>query len=166
MNALKKIQNRINERIPDVSMVYDPSEIKGGSSWLDVESNDQHITIEWKPDFGFGLYLDNDNSFGSGPNEIYRKEEALLKRVSMLLIEKRLAVKMKEIRELLGCTQENLSHLMGQRQSSISKFENREDMQLSSIENFVKALGGTLEIKAHFEDFDLQINLPKNKVAS
>jgi DNA-binding XRE family transcriptional regulator len=159
MKALEKIQNDINAVLPNLEMSYDPAETDSGSSWLDIETGEQHLTIEYKPDQGFGLYTGNNDSFGSGPNEVYRKETALLKRIAMLLLEQRLPITMKEIRELAGKTQKDLSTLMGQRQSSISKLENRTDVQLSSIESFITALGGKLVIKAHFDDFDLPVSL-------
>lgn len=159
MTALVRIQRNIDAILPDLLMTYDPADTETGSDWLDIESDNQQLTIEYKPDQGFGLYTGDDHAFGSGPNEIYRKEAALLKRIEMLLLEQRKPIKMRELRELSGKTQKDMSELMGQRQSSISKFENRSDVQLSSVENFVTALGGRLEIKVHFEDFDLPVHL-------
>lgn len=81
----------------------------------------------------------------------------------MLLLENRLEIHMKELRELAGITQIDLSNALNQKQSSISKFENREDAQISTINNFVTALGGRLEVKAYFDDFDLSVCLPQKR---
>lgn len=158
MNSnLESIKNRLIEKFPDIEMDYDPSQTDTGSSWLDIESENEHYTVEWKPNSGFGLYTNNLNSYGSRPTEIYRNEDVLFKRLLMLLLEKRFEIHMKELRELVGRTQLEISNQLGQQQSSISKFEKRNDVQISTMESFVTALGGTLEVKAHFDDFDLPI---------
>ena len=77
----------------------------------------------------------------------------------MLLVDQRRYIKLKELRELLGQTQQQFSRVSGKNQSSISKIESRADLQFSTIERFVADLGGQLEIKAHFEDFDVPILL-------
>lgn len=167
MNTLEIIKEKISMLVPDASISLDPSETSTGSSWLDIESDNQILVIECKPSSGFGLYSSADNSYGSGPDEVYRNEESLLKRISMLLIEHKINIKLKEVRELLGKTQEEISIISGQKQPSISKLESRTDLQLSTIEKFVSVLGGSLEIKAHFKEFDVPINISSsNKTTS
>jgi len=162
MNTLEEIQNAVSNLIPDASISLDHSETPTGSSWLDIEFNSQQLTIEYKPSVGFGIYSSNDNYFGSGPDEIYRNTDPLLIRISMLLIEHRENINLKELRELSGITQVDFADLSGRKQPSISKLENRNDMQLSTIRQFVNALGGSLEIKVHFNGFDVPINLSSN----
>ena len=162
MNPLQILKNTLGERFPHIKLGFDPAACGSGSSWLDIEADDQSLTVEWKPNFGFGLYISDSDTFDSGPTEIYRKESVLLKRLDMLIFENRLDIKMKELRELVGKTQQDLSLETGQKQSSISKFENRNDFQISSLEKFIEAFRGTLEVRAHFQDFDLPIVLSKN----
>ena len=157
MNALKELQDRLSKLLPESSMEYDPSETETGSSWLEVKFDDQEITIEWIPNRGFGLYTSRDNSFGSAPDELYRDGDLLLRRINMLKNEGREEIGLGRLRELIGMTQEDLSDILNQRQSSISKLENRDDYQLSTIHRFVSALGGRLEVKVHFDNFDLPI---------
>lgn len=159
MNDLTNIQNRIATISPEASTALDLSETKLGSSWLDIRTKNHSLSIEHRPSLGYGLHLQPNDSFGSGPSEIYRDIKSLLKRISMLLNEERLEIKLKEIRELLGKTQEDLLALSGKRQPAISKLESRADMRLSSLINFIKALGGSLEIKVHFEEFDVPVDL-------
>lgn len=163
MNTPEEIQKAISNLVPGASISLDSADTPTGSSWLDITFGGQQLTIECKPSFGFGLYSSNDNSFGSGPNEIYRNIDSLLIRISMLLIEHRQNINLKELRELSGITQVDFSDLSGQKQPSISKLENRNDMQLSTIKKFVNALGGSLEIKAHFNGFDVPIDLSSSK---
>jgi len=166
MNTSEAIKEKISILVPDASISLDPSETPTGSSWLDIESDNYTLAIECKPSLGFGLYSSDDDSFGAGPDEVYRNIDSLLKRISMLLIEHKINIKLKEIRELLGKTQEEISILSGQKQPSISKLESRTDLQLSTIAKFVSALGGSLEIKAHFEEFDVPIDISPNNKAN
>jgi hypothetical protein len=157
------VQENISKLFPDASVSFDAAELPTGSSWIDIESDDQTVTIECKPSFGFGLYSVQNDSYGSGPDEIYRSLDALLRRIGMLLTEHRINIRLKEIRELLGKTQDQFSALSGKKQPSISKLENRTDMQLSSLVKYVSELGGSLEIRAHFEEFDIPISLITNE---
>jgi predicted XRE-type DNA-binding protein len=49
-------------------------------------------------------------------------------------------------------TQENLASVLRVKQSEVSKIERRTDMYLSTLVSYVKAMGGTLEIRAAFPD--------------
>lgn len=44
------------------------------------------------------------------------------------------------------------SSLLSVSQSSNPQFERSDDMRLSTLENYIKALGGRLEIRAIFDD--------------
>jgi DNA-binding XRE family transcriptional regulator len=55
--------------------------------------------------------------------------------------------KLRAAREL---TQENLASVLRVKQSEVSKIERRTDMYLSTLASYVKAMGGTLEIRAAF----------------
>ena len=57
--------------------------------------------------------------------------------------------RLRNAREL---TQENLAHVLGLKQGDISKMERRTDMYVSTLASYVKAMGGTLEIRAVFPD--------------
>jgi DNA-binding XRE family transcriptional regulator len=55
-----------------------------------------------------------------------------------------------ELRMAREMTQEQLAKLLGVKQSAISKMERRADMYVSTLQAFIKAMGGTLEINAVF----------------
>jgi DNA-binding XRE family transcriptional regulator len=57
--------------------------------------------------------------------------------------------RLRNAREL---TQENLAHTLGLKQGDISKMERRTDMYVSTLASYIKAMGGTLEIRAIFPD--------------
>jgi DNA-binding Xre family transcriptional regulator len=62
-----------------------------------------------------------------------------------------------ELRADRDLTQEHLSKILGVRQAAVSKMERRADMYISTLADFIKAMGGTLEIRAIFPDGDVRI---------
>jgi len=63
-----------------------------------------------------------------------------------------------ELREARELTQEHLAKILHVKQASISKMERRTDMYVSTLQDFVKAMGGKLEIRAVFGDAAVRIN--------
>lgn len=55
-------------------------------------------------------------------------------------------------------SQEALAEKLSVSQPSISQFERADDMRLSTLENYIKALGGHLEIRAVFDDETVPIS--------
>lgn len=62
-----------------------------------------------------------------------------------------------ELRAARDLTQEHLASLLGIKQSAISKLERRADMYVSTLRDFIKAMGGDLEIRAVFPDGTVRI---------
>ena len=62
-----------------------------------------------------------------------------------------------ELREARSMTQEHLAKILNVKQSAISKMERRADMYVSTLQDFVKAMGGRLEIRAVFPDGAVRI---------
>ena len=54
-------------------------------------------------------------------------------------------------------TQDHLAYILKKDQSGISQLERRTDMYLSTLADFVKALGGELEIRANFPDGSVRL---------
>ncbi len=67
----------------------------------------------------------------------------------LLLMEVDLISKLRKDREL---TQEELAAIMEIRQSAISQIENQEDVLVKTLEKYIHALGGELEVRAKFPD--------------
>ncbi len=59
---------------------------------------------------------------------------------------------LQRLRSARALTQEHLAHIMKKDQSGISQLERRTDMYVSTLADFVKAMGGELEIRANFPD--------------
>jgi len=63
-----------------------------------------------------------------------------------------------EIRAARQLTQERLARRLRVKQASISKLERRADMYISTLRDFVRAMGGELEITARFPEGDVRIS--------
>lgn len=71
------------------------------------------------------------------------------------------ALELGELRKARGITQAELAARMNIRQGNVSRLERREDMHVSTLRQVVEALGGELEITAHFPDGkDVRIDGP------
>ncbi len=65
---------------------------------------------------------------------------------------------LQELRHARNLSQEQLAQTLSVRQAAVSKLEKRTDMYISTLRNFIKAMGGDLEIIAKFPDGAVQIN--------
>ena len=63
-----------------------------------------------------------------------------------------------ELREARRLTQEHLAELLQVNQAAVSKVERRADMYVSTLEKIIKAMGGQLEIRAVFPEWQVRIN--------
>lgn len=57
---------------------------------------------------------------------------------------------MHALRDALRFTQQQIAEELGVKQGSISKMERRPDHLISTLRRFVEAMGGELELRAHF----------------
>ena len=62
-----------------------------------------------------------------------------------------------ELREARAMTQEHLAKILRVQQSAVSKMERRADMYVSTLQDFVRAMGGHLEIRAVFPEGAVRI---------
>ena len=61
------------------------------------------------------------------------------------------------VRELVGRSQTEVAEAMGSSQSEISRSERREDHLVSTLREYVRALGGELELTARFGDKSIRL---------
>jgi transcriptional regulator with XRE-family HTH domain len=65
---------------------------------------------------------------------------------------------LQELRQrVAGITQADLAELMKVTQGAISQLEKRNDALLSKLAEYIRALGGDLELVARFPDADVRI---------
>ncbi|MGA8163777.1 MAG: XRE family transcriptional regulator [Waddliaceae bacterium] len=63
-----------------------------------------------------------------------------------------------KLRQAHEMSQQHLAELLHVRQAAVSKMERRTDMYVSSLREFIRALGGDLEIMAKFPSGSVKIN--------
>ena len=63
-----------------------------------------------------------------------------------------------ELRQARHFSQEQLAAELHVKQPAIAKIEKRADMYISTLRRFIEAMGGELEIRAHFPDGNVRIN--------
>jgi DNA-binding XRE family transcriptional regulator len=63
-----------------------------------------------------------------------------------------------ELRQARHLSQETLAKILGRGQASVSKIERRTDMYVSTLRGIIEAMGGRLDIVAHFPDGDIRIS--------
>jgi len=185
MNDVSRITDFVKSKFPDAMINVEVGNNGAGTTWIDIERCGQVITIEWRPNAGFGLYHRSEEAgLGFGPDEVHRELALLLSRLELLVsrmgiditkakrpgeisstanehqIERASSfgqMTLKDIRELLGVTQAQIASALGKQQSAISKIEQREDMLISTLVSVIHSLGGSVEIRAHFKSCDLPI---------
>jgi predicted transcriptional regulator len=59
---------------------------------------------------------------------------------------------LEELRKARSLSQEEVAASLTVGQPAVAKLEKRTDMHLSNLRRYIEALGGTLEITAHFAD--------------
>jgi transcriptional regulator with XRE-family HTH domain len=64
---------------------------------------------------------------------------------------------LEELRDALRLTQRQLAATLKVDQSAISKLERRTDMYVSTLDRFIEAMGGRLEIRAVFPQGSVRI---------
>jgi len=65
---------------------------------------------------------------------------------------------LEELRGALRMTQQQLAKTLNVDQSAISKLDRRTDMYVSTLERFIEAMGGRLEIRAVFPEGSVRIS--------
>jgi len=166
MNAtIEQLKQLLAGSLPHSQVRVDEPEHAGGNYWVDVSIGKKRHTLEFRPGKGFGLFHEGAG-YGEGPGEIYRTPERAAQRLAQLMTAgngKAIRLGLKDIRELYGHTQVTLAKKAGVKQPAISRFEKRGEVKLSTLAATIKALGGKLEVRAHFEDADVPISLATRK---
>ena len=63
-----------------------------------------------------------------------------------------------ELRMARHFSQEQLAAELSVKQPAVAKIEKKADMYISTLRRFIEAMGGQLEIRAHFPEGDVRIN--------
>jgi DNA-binding phage protein len=163
--AIEHLKKLMAGRLPNCVVAVDAPDRADGNWWLDISMGKKRHTLEYRPGKGFGLFH-RAAGYGEGPAEIYRTPERAAQRLAQLMAAsngKAIRLGLKDIRELYGHSQITLAKKAGVKQPAISRFEKRGEVKLSTLAATIKALGGKLEVRAHFADADIPISLSTSK---
>jgi DNA-binding XRE family transcriptional regulator len=69
----------------------------------------------------------------------------------------RLEIALSELREMRGMSQAAVAAELATSRPNISRIESEVDVRLSTLERYIEALGGQLEIHAVFDDEDVKL---------
>jgi hypothetical protein len=111
------------------------------------------VVIQWQQGQGFGVSSSAKPGFGEGADEVYADEEAAYGRVVSLLF--RAPSRHRPNRcDSANCARSevflrpNWRELLDKQQGEVSKIERRKDVKLSTLRDYVKSIGGSLEVLA------------------
>lgn len=65
---------------------------------------------------------------------------------------------MHELRRARQLSQEQLAEILDVKQGSVSKLERRTDLYISTLRRYIEAMGGELELQAHFSEGSVTIS--------
>lgn len=135
-------------------------ETRGGHWWIDLRGR-RHLAVEWRPERGFGLSDRPASHYGEGPSEVFVSPDRAARRVAQLLAPRRIAAPsgLAAVRELYGMTQQQLARKIAKGQPAISQIEKGRDSKLETVDQFIRGLGGHMEVRAVFSDGSLPISL-------
>lgn len=149
----------------------EPGGEKVGNWWIDLPGR-RRITIEWRPGLGFGISMGDAKGYGEGPAEIFRSPARTAHRVIQLNAARPALspTGLRAVRELYGVTQDQIAARLKKGQAAVSRLETRRDSKIETLSQYVRALGGRMEIRAVFPDGQLPIyqttNSKRRKVRS
>ena len=75
---------------------------------------------------------------------------AQIEKVNREVADELLQMDLRELREAAGITQNEMAERLKKAQPEISRLERRDDFHLSTLQQYVSALGGELEVVANF----------------
>lgn len=162
MNTIESLEHRLRERFPAASLALDRPKHETGSWFLDVALGDRDVTVEWRPSHGFGISARSDVAYGERADEVYASPDEVFQRVVQLILSgagtrEPVEMSLAELRRHRDVSQVELARRLAVQQASISKVERRGDLLLGTLRSLVEALGGSLEVRACFDDEVIRI---------
>jgi DNA-binding XRE family transcriptional regulator len=102
------------------------------------------------------------HGYGEGADEAYDTlKDALLRCVELVANRRQTtpppAIRLKNLREQRGLSQEEVARRLGKKQASISKVEARSDLLVSTLQEIAHGLGGRLVVTMVFPDSEREL---------
>jgi len=82
--------------------------------------------------------------------KLHEEDQAAIQRRTVELVTEEATLR--QLRDARQQSQEEMARKLRINQSAVSKIERRTDMYLSTLRHYIEAMGGQLEIVAHFPD--------------
>jgi DNA-binding transcriptional regulator YiaG len=164
MNDAERLQDRMQERFPDLSCKLLKPRTQTGSWWLDAALKGYSLTIEWRPGKGFGLSTPSEGDLFLGPDEVYADLDSAFERAKALLLSQTptkppTRATLPELREARKLSQMELAQRLCINQGACSRMERRRDMLVGTLRNVVAAMGGELYLVARFPGETVYVDL-------
>ena len=154
---IESLESNLRNRFPEASIQLDRPRKQSGIWYLDVKRSAHPVNIQWQQGEGFGVTSSTRLGYGEGTDEVYLDEEAAYGRVVSLLLSGTFTsppepVRLSELRKERGISQAELAELLNKQQGEVSKIERRKDVKLSTLRDYVRSIGGTLQVLARMPD--------------
>jgi hypothetical protein len=161
-NEITKLIDLLHEKCRSAVVSVDAPRDPKGEWWLDIADGRFRTAVSWLVDRGFGIFTSEEGGFGVRPDEFYRKPSDACERICQLRANwedtRRIEpMRPRELRELLGTAQVELAAALKVNQAAVSRFESRTNIQIHSLAEYIEAMGGELELRAKFENFEARI---------
>jgi hypothetical protein len=163
LDGQHRIQSLIDCLATEVRFEIDRPIKAEGEWWVDLSFNGFSTTVAWRHDRGFGIFTSDDDSYGGGPDEIYREPSLAAKRLGQLArrqVDDRAGMRLDEVRKLFDQPQTALAAILHKDQGFISRLERQNDALLSTVREYVEALGGEIRLVVRFDGFEAPVDLP------
>jgi hypothetical protein len=158
---ISEMSLKLRDAIPGVVLEMDRPADPSGEWWLDLRYKRFRCSVAWRARHGFGVFT-SKLGYNDPPDEVYRSTDLVVIRIRQLLHHWQASstlppLSLAEIRELRDTPQTALAEALDVNQAAISRLERRPDMKLSSLQSYLRAMGGRLEIRVHFDAFDAAV---------
>lgn len=157
MNPIQKLQRFLLVAFSAAKVTLDEPLAKGGVWSMNVFLPNYHLAVAWQDGKGFGIVADDDHGYGEAADEVFEDYDQALPRIVKMLVYRFPSVspppvRLKELREKIGLSQEEVGNRLGKKQASVSRAESRSDFKLSTLLEYAKALHAKLVVKMVFPD--------------
>ena len=155
---LAQFRAALAARRPAVEFAVDRPADPDGEWWIDLRQDGTRYSFAWRSAVGFGLFV-GPTGYGDRPDEIHRDPATAAHRVEQILgaltgSDGAHHLRLRELRDLRGDTQARVAERLDVGQGVVSRLERRDDVKLSSLKAYVEAMGGRLETRVCFPEFD------------
>jgi len=137
-----------------------------GEWFVDLAIGDFETVVGFRPNAGFGIHT-SEALYGSRPDEVFGDAHRTAIRLGQLAVQHAAgrglrSPGLRDLRNLLEMQQASVAAAYGGDQAAISRLEARNDHKLSTIADYVRALGGKLELRVRFDGFEAPIHIGRD----